>query len=460
MKRTSIRRRTVVQFAGLTVAGMAAWLSACAAPAPAGPTSTPAKAGGSPTSGALAPAPAAPAGAVTELQFWPSADGAVADAFRKVVDQIMAKQPGLKVTVAPRTYSDADEQKLITANAAQTGPDIFTHGGSSGGFWGAKGAVAALTDWFKKSAFADDYPEAYLYPHTWKGQQYGIPWLAGPQFMVWRKDHFAEAGLDPAKGPATWAELATMGQRLARWEGDKIKRIGVGIMSNAPHFWFGMFMYQNGGRWFTDDFKSTLITEKPGQEALEYIVDLFHTYKVNSTVVTQPEIPGAPLLVTGQVALTWERAAAYNFAKQSRPDLVPQFGFGMPPKGSQNNGTIIFVDPVLITSYSKKQEAAWKLLEGLVELDHLEQLVAPSGSLVPRLSWAAKYPDKLKEDAGKQAGVEASKIAFNIHWGPDWTQYRIGLIPFLEEAVLRKRTPKEALEAAKKKLDSEVLRGA
>jgi ABC-type glycerol-3-phosphate transport system substrate-binding protein len=232
------------------------------------------------------------------------------------------------------------------------------------------------------------------------------------------------------------------------------------MLDMMPHFWFGMFMHQNGGRWFSDDFKSTLITDKPGQEALEYVVDLFHTHRVNSTVVTQPEIPGAPLLATGQVALSWERAGAYNFARQTRPDLLPQFGFGNPPKGRENGGTIIFVDPILITAYSKHQEAAWKLLSGLQEIDTLEQLVGPSGSLVPRTSWYEKNPDKLKADAGKQAGVEAIKVAFKIHWGPDWTQYRIGLIPFLEEAVLRKRTPKEALEAAKKKLDSEVLRGA
>jgi multiple sugar transport system substrate-binding protein len=450
------RRRFGLTAAGLAVIG--AGLSACGGAAPAEPTAAPQAAT---TATAAQPAAAVKtAGAVTELQFWPSAEGPVAEAFRKVTDSIMAKSPELKVTVAPRTYSNADEQKLITANAAQTGPDIFTHGGSSGGFWGSKGAVAPLTDRLKAASFAGDYPEAYLFPHTWKGQQYAIPWLAGPQFMIWRKDHFKEAGLDPEKGPATWAELAEMGKKLVKWDGDKITRVGVGIMSNAPHFWFGMFMHQNGGRWFSDDFKSTLITDKPGQEALEYIVDLFHTHRVNSTTVTQPEIPGAPLLATGQVALSWERAAAYNFARQSRPDLLPHFGFSNPPKGSQNNGTIIFVDPILITAYTKKQEAAWKLLEGLVETSNLEQLVAPSGSLVPRTSWHAQNAAKLKEDAGLQAGVEATKVAFNIHWGPDWTQYRIGLIPFLEEAVLRKRTPKEALEAAKKKLDSEVLRGA
>jgi multiple sugar transport system substrate-binding protein len=473
-----IARRGIMAAVGAAAAGLV--LAACGA-APASPTTAPTRPT-EPAKPAATTAPAAPAtvpttapaaattapaaakpaaGQVTEVLFWPTAEHpGLPEVFRKVVDNVVARNPDLKVTVAPRTYSNADEQKLITANAAQTGPDIFTHGGSSGGFWGSKGAVARLTDRLKASAFATDFPEAFLYPHTWKGEQYAIPWLAGPQFMIWRKDFFKEVGLDPEKGPATWEEQAMMGQRLAKWEGDKLTRVGLGIMSNAPHFWFGMYMHQNGGRWFSDDFKSTLITDKPGQEALEYVVDLFHTYKVNATVVTQPEVPGAPLLATGQCAMSWERAGAYNFAKQSRPDLLPQFGFGNPPRGAQGNGTIIFVDPILITAYSKKQEAAWKLLEGLQEIDHLEQLVAPSGSLVPRNSWYEKRADTLKGDGGKLAGVEAIKVAFKIHWGPDWTQYRIALIPFLEEAVLRKRTPKEALEAAKKKLDAEVLRGA
>jgi ABC-type glycerol-3-phosphate transport system substrate-binding protein len=114
---------------------------------------------------------------------------------------------------------------------------------------------------------------------------------------------------------------------------------------------------------------------------------------------------------------------------------------------------------MLMASYGEQKDATWQLVEGLSELDDLEALVAPSGSLVPRTSWYDKNAAELKDDAGKQAGVEALKIAFNIHWGPDWTQDRIALIPFLEEAVLGKRTPKDALEAATKKLDADVLRG-
>ena len=46
------------------------------------------------------------------------------------------------------------------------------------------------------------------------GKTWGAPFQRSTVVMYWNKDLFKEAGLDPAKPPRTWAELADAAKKL------------------------------------------------------------------------------------------------------------------------------------------------------------------------------------------------------------------------------------------------------
>jgi len=450
-----LSRRGMLKLTATALGGMA--MAACGATPTATPVPTAVPKPAAPTATKVPPTPA-PAKAV-DIQFRVRTDYAVSstDLWKKSIANIMAKRPHLKIEMLPATMSDADEQKLITSMAAGTGPDLFCHGGSSGGFWGAKNVALPVDDLLAKSTLAGDFYEATTYPHTWKGKLYAIPWRLSALPINWRKDIFKEVGLDPEVGPADWPQMAEFGQKLAKWDGDKITRVGLGIPAAGAVWYFCLYMFGAGGTWFTDDFRKTLINDPPGVEALTFLVDCFHKYKVNATYSLASSAAGVPLLVTGQMAMDWANVSYYYFAKNNRPDVHAQWGAKIPPKGTKNHGSLVLADTFLINAATKVKDSAWEVIEESMTYENLELIGPEQGGLMTRKSWYEKFPEKVNSDLIVKTGMEVLKMGYKIHWGPDWTPYRITLNPFLEEAILLKRSPKEALDACANKMNTEIL---
>ena len=48
------------------------------------------------------------------------------------------------------------------------------------------------------------------------GKTWGVPFQRSTVVLYWNKELFKEAGLDPEKAPATWAEQAAFAQKLTK----------------------------------------------------------------------------------------------------------------------------------------------------------------------------------------------------------------------------------------------------
>ena len=57
-----------------------------------------------------------------------------------------------------------------------------------------------------------DYVPAAIDYVTWDGKLWGIPYRIETHGVIYNKDHFKEAGLDPDKPPKTWDELTAAAQ--------------------------------------------------------------------------------------------------------------------------------------------------------------------------------------------------------------------------------------------------------
>ena len=62
----------------------------------------------------------------------------------------------------------------------------------------------------------------------YKGRLYGMTYFVDIRLPLYRADMMREAGLptERARLPKTWDQLRDHGKRLARWEGQEIKRAG------------------------------------------------------------------------------------------------------------------------------------------------------------------------------------------------------------------------------------------
>lgn len=78
---------------------------------------------------------------------------------------------------------------------------------------------------------------------SYDGKLYAVPFWQVAMGLFFRRDHFREAGLDPARPPRTWAEFYAAGQRLVE---SKPGRVGFAFSMGPGYNWTN-FVWQAGG---------------------------------------------------------------------------------------------------------------------------------------------------------------------------------------------------------------------
>ncbi len=148
--------------------------------------------------------------------------------FKKTVDGFNASQSDVHVTlqVVP---ADTWAQKLKTAQAAGTQPDVVTtnYGNIAAGV--VNGQFAALDDYMPAESFADikDNVASFV---TIDGKHYAYPMLVEPSTVLYyRTDLVEAAGLDPNSPPKSWDDLLKWSSALTD---GSVK--GMTIASTAP----------------------------------------------------------------------------------------------------------------------------------------------------------------------------------------------------------------------------------
>ena len=147
--------------------------------------------------------------------------GAMIDTMRKLADAYMKANPGKMVTVEEEPEGGAFDALIAAGNQ----PDIITVSfGTQIGHYAAAGVAAPLEDMDgAQDLFAKVDPATVqnLYGHN-----YYMPIGADVTVMVYNKDLFKEAGLDPTKPPATFAEFLDDAAKIqalpARPDGSKV----------------------------------------------------------------------------------------------------------------------------------------------------------------------------------------------------------------------------------------------
>ena len=113
------------------------------------------------------------------------------------------------------------------------------------------------------------------------GKTWGIPFQRSTIVLYWNKEAFKDAGLDPEKAPANWADELAFAEKLTRRDGSgNTSQWGMQIPSSGFPYWlFQALTTQNDV--ILMNAAVTVPFDKPGViEALQYWVDLTSKYKV------------------------------------------------------------------------------------------------------------------------------------------------------------------------------------
>jgi len=280
-------------------------------------------------------------------------------------------------------------QLFLAALSAGTAPDVISLDIVLHPYFNSIGAFLDLTDRINALPYRSALPEGMLHLGEADGRYYGIPYTVDLSCLVWNKELFREAGLDPERPPQTWDELIEYAQLLTKdFDGDgETDQYGFAIVGSSAGwqmFGFMPVVWSYGGRLLNDDGTEVLIDSPEAIEALQMWVDLIHKYEVapkNAATWQYSDVYNA--FVTERVAMML--SGNYNIItfKQDAPHL--DFGITFIPRSAHGqHASFSGGNLMAITSTTKEPDLAWEFVEFAMSEDVQVEIWAREGALPVR----------------------------------------------------------------------------
>ena len=301
------------------------------------------------------------------LNLWRAGSDALETAYWESAIKIYEKDnPNVTINLTSIPWGNGLEAKLNTSYVGGTFPDLISYSIASIAPHAAAGQYAPLDSFVKTWPGKSDLIPKLLTLGQFDGKLYGIGFIPDPRVLVWRKDNFKEAGLDPNTPPTTWEALGADALKLTKKVNNATSVAGFYIddrvdNGNAAQTW-QVFAVQNGSP-ILDVANNTALFDNPkGVEAAAFLTNL---YRKGVSIQVGPTIDA---FGTGQAAMSYDNPSAVKSLIDQNPALKDQIGYA-PPAARVQKSTFSGLRLMFIGSQSKYKEADWKVIEFLLSKD-------------------------------------------------------------------------------------------
>ncbi len=299
--------------------------------------------------------------------------GAWTDTFNALIADFSKEHPNIKV-IAQKPQGNSPNPATDTVSSIQSqtvagsAPDVVQLGFSDLDFTihqlGAKPLDKLVgRDAVQKNFDGERYPYA---PKArtlgdWDGATYGVPFVFSTPVFYYNASLFEQAGLDPAKPPKTWNEVATAAAAIA----SKTGKGGVYLdclTKTAKDWCFQSIVRSNGGRVLAEDRSSLTFADTPAVQAVQMAQNL-----VNSGATPKlSQQQGYEAFARGDMGMILETSAIQGTFTKGAKDKWDLRATTMPtfngkPAVPTNSAASLFT----FASDPAKQRASWELIKFL-----------------------------------------------------------------------------------------------
>ena len=154
---------------------------------------------------------AAPALAATEIEVWHSMTGVSADTFGALVQKFNDQQKAVHVSLVFKGDGAKTVADALAAMKTSTAPDLVeVDDEQSEELFASHGVVKPMYE-VLEMVHSPDFnfflPASVTFMRDDKGKLMGFPYQASVPVLLYNRDAFKKAGLDPDIAPATWRDL-------------------------------------------------------------------------------------------------------------------------------------------------------------------------------------------------------------------------------------------------------------
>ncbi|MDR3376034.1 MAG: ABC transporter substrate-binding protein [Ancalomicrobiaceae bacterium] len=302
-------------------------------------------------------------------------------------------------------------------------------------------------------AWLNGFYPAYLENARVKGRIVAAPFQRSTPVLYWNKGAFKEAGLDPDKAPANWAEQLEFAKKLTKKDASgNVTQWGIQIPTNGNGVWLWTGLTTtNDVKLINGDGNKTDFNDPKAVDALDYLVGL-------STAGVQPkgltDWGSTPKdFVEGKVAMMWHTTGSLT---NVRTNAKFPFGVGFLPAkahwGAPTGGGNFYIFKGLSP---EKQKATFEFVKFMTTPERAADWSIKTGYVAP--SPAAWETQAMKDYVAKvpQAAVARDQLQYAVSELTAHDNQRVtkAANDALGAAMTGSKTPKAALDDAQKEAD-------
>lgn len=282
------------------------------------------------------------------IEVWVSTGRDQAQVVRSMIDNGFTSKTDIGVKLKLVTGGT-----LLPATLSGTGPDVAL--GQAQGTpveYAIRSAVLPLNDFDTFDEVTSRFSESAMVPVTLYGTTYGLPETQSFSMLFYRKDIFAELGIDI---PKTWDDLMSIVPYL------QYNNMIVGIPKELGGL--ELFLYQMGGELYADDGMRINLDSNLALEAFDKMCSFFTQYSFPVSY------DFANRFRTGEMPIGFaDYVGMYNqlsiFATEIRDlwEFVPVIGME-DENGNINNTAISSISTMIMMNGCENQEKAWRFMD-------------------------------------------------------------------------------------------------
>ncbi|MFP5115387.1 ABC transporter substrate-binding protein [Bacillaceae bacterium C204] len=256
----------------------------------------------------------------TVVEFWCSWGDSKKDYFDKWINKFNESQDKI-VVKATYIAGDAWDQRITAAQAAGTGPDVMTMNYGKIAYSADQGKIKALDEYIDATKWDDLYDWSNDMVSV-NGKHYAYPFNAEPgSILLYRKDFFEEAGLDPENPPKTWDELIEYGKKLTNDKHYGLTAAGTTADMAWSHWGMQAMM---GGLAINDDWSKATVNSEGNKKLFNFWNTLY------KEKIFPKQMPGLYTeiepLVDGRTAMMFNGSFVFDALRNKYADVVDKIG--------------------------------------------------------------------------------------------------------------------------------------
>ncbi|WP_041644521.1 extracellular solute-binding protein [Mahella australiensis] len=381
-----------------------------------------------------------------------------ADTLKAIIEDDFTPKTGIKVNLDMLQR----EEVLLYSVASGESPDVALNVSRTLPVdYGVRNALVPLNTMPQFDEVKSQFTPASLIPYTYDGKVFALPQTQDFPMLFYRKDILSELKMSV---PETWEDVY---ESIGILEEHNLE-FGPGITASPPGGAapmtgldaFNAFLLQNGGKYYTDDYKRSALDTPEGIRAFEDWTNLYLLY-------------GLPMYFdfynrfrTGEMPIGIASYTMYNQLSVAAPEIKGLWDISTLPGTRMPDGTIDKTisgggTACVLLKNSDKKEKGWEFIKWWMSADvqtrygrELEAILGPAAryntaniKAVERLPWSSSDYQKLMKQWNylKEIPIIPGSYYTSRH-----------LDNAFREVVVNGELPREALTKYVKEINKEI----